>query len=138
MIRDIMDSVAEYSRLETRMLIQIYEQDPEIPLFALSERTSEQIFALQDEIRDRLPEILEDRELVWGALARYIPAVLVEKLGREAIEELLGAGELAAYRNAILTKKLASMAFYRFGLHWDAYRQSFRDDPMAALHRAME
>jgi glutamate dehydrogenase len=120
------------------MLIQIHEQDPDIPLFSLSERTSEQIFALQDEIRDRLPEILEDRELVWGALARYIPAVLVEKLGREAIEELLGAGELAAYRDAILTKKLASMAFYRFGLDWDAYRQSFRDDPMAALHRAME
>ncbi|MFP4033128.1 MAG: NAD-glutamate dehydrogenase domain-containing protein [Desulfococcaceae bacterium] len=138
MIRDIMDLVAEYSRLETRMLIQIHEQDPEIPLFALSERTSEQIFALQDEIRDRLAEILEDRELVWGALTRYIPAVLVEKLGREPIEELLGAGELAAYRDAILTKKLASMAFYRFGLDWDAYRQTFRDDPMEALHRAME
>lgn len=137
LIRDIMDLVAAYSRLECKMLIQIYEKNPDTPLFTLSEQTSEHIFALQDKIQVNLEKILKDKELVWKTLAHYIPAVLVEKLGRKAIEYLLNAEELTAYRNAIIFKKLASMAFYNFGLDWAAYCRSFQKDPIRALHRAL-
>jgi glutamate dehydrogenase len=137
LIRDIMDLIAAYSRLETKMLIQLHEKNPEIPLFALSELTSEQIFALQDEIQKHLEGVIEDQELVWKTMTQYIPSILVEKLGRKAITDLLSTEELTAYRNAVITKKLASMALYRFGLDWEAYLRSFRKDPIKALHQAV-
>ena len=46
LIRDIIDLVAKYAALETKMLIRIHEANPSEPLFALSEKTSEQIFGL--------------------------------------------------------------------------------------------
>lgn len=137
LIRDIMALVDTYSRLETKMLIQLYDRNPDIPLFDLSEKTSEQIFALQDKIQEKLDVVLEDRELVWKTLQRYIPGVLVKKLGRRAIMDLLDTAELKAYRNAIITKKLASMAFYSFGLDWEAYLESFEKDAVASLHKAV-
>jgi glutamate dehydrogenase len=137
LIKDIMDLVAKYSRLETGMLVRIHEQDPETPLFALSEQTSERIFALQDEIRANLNAVLQDRDLVWKTMLHYIPSILVEKLGRETVETLLGEEELEAYRNAIITKKMASLAFYKFGLDWEAYRGSFRKDSMEALRQVV-
>jgi glutamate dehydrogenase len=35
--------------------------------------------------------------------------------------DTLDADELQPYRDAILTKKLSSMAFYRFGADWQAF-----------------
>ncbi|MDY0223469.1 MAG: hypothetical protein RBR67_20285 [Desulfobacterium sp.] len=40
--------VDEYATEETVMLIRLHEADRSIPLFILSEQTSEQIFAFQD------------------------------------------------------------------------------------------
>jgi len=137
LIKDIMDLVAKYSRLETKVLIEIHEQNPKTPLFALSERTSEQIFGLQEEIQADLNAVLEDRDLVWKTLLHYIPPILVEQLGRETIETLLNDKELEAYRNAIITKKLASLAFYKFGLDWEDYFSSFRKDSMGSLRRVV-
>ena len=125
LIRDIMSLVATYSRLETKILIQIHEKNPEVPLFDLSEKTSEQIFALQDRIRAGLDRVLEERDLVWKTLEHYIPQVLVNKLGRRSIMDLMFSDELSAYRDAIITKKLASMAFYKHGLSWADYLKSF-------------
>jgi glutamate dehydrogenase len=123
--------------LETGMLIRIHEQEPKTPLFALSERTSEQIFGHQDEIQADLNAVLEDRDLVWKTMLHYIPPILVEQLGRETIETLLHDEELEAYRNAIITKKLASLAFYKFGLDWEGYHGSFKKDPIGVLHRVV-
>ncbi|BBO75991.1 hypothetical protein DSCW_34080 [Desulfosarcina widdelii] len=135
LIGDIMDLVAKYSRLETSMLIQIHEQNPVTPLFALSEKTSERIFALQNEIQANLDCILKDQDLVWETLLHYIPSILIEKLGRKTIEMLLSDSELGAYRNAVISKKLASMAFYKFGIEWEDYLRCFQKDMMGSLHR---
>ncbi len=103
------------------MLIRIHEADPSVPLFDLSEKTSEQIFALQRICEQNIAVILKDKALVWKVLENYIPAILIKRLGREAIMNTLNAEELQPYRDAILTKKLSSMAFYRFGADWKAF-----------------
>ncbi|MFO7712821.1 NAD-glutamate dehydrogenase domain-containing protein [Desulfosarcina sp.] len=121
LIRDIMTLVDKYARAETEMLIQIHAADPSVPLFDLSERTSEQIFALQRICEQNITTILKDKDLVWKVLENYIPAVLIKRLGRDAIMNTLDAEELKPYRDAILTKKLSSMAFYRFGTDWNVF-----------------
>ncbi|PIE57003.1 MAG: NADP-specific glutamate dehydrogenase GdhA [Desulfobulbus propionicus] len=128
LIRDIITSVEEYARAETAMLLTLHKRDPKVPLFELSELTSEQIFSLQALAEQRLDEFLGDPELVWQVLVRYIPPVLVRVLGREKILALLSSPELMSYRNAILTKKLAAMAFYRFGMEWEQLVEEFTDD----------
>ena len=45
----------------------------------------------------------------------------------------LAAGELQPYRDAILTKKLASMAFFRFGHDWEAFLARAGADLIPAL-----
>ena len=52
-------------------LLQLHDADPTVPLFELSERTSEQIFALQDILVGRLDKILADEELVWLVMTHY-------------------------------------------------------------------
>lgn len=128
LIRDIMALVETHGRAETGMLIRIHEADPSVPLFELSEQTSEQIFALQAVFEERIADILADKELTWGILEAYIPSILVRRLGSEKITAILNAPALAAYRDAILTKKLASMAFYRHGIDWQAFRQKVDAD----------
>ncbi len=121
LIRDIMNLVNKYSSMETDILLRQHDRNPQIPLFDLSESSSEKIFALQDELEARLAEIVEDQELLWQVLHSYIPPTLVRKLGRETILGILDSPELQNYRNAILGKKIASMAYYRFGLEWQSY-----------------
>ncbi|MFO7751832.1 MAG: NAD-glutamate dehydrogenase [Desulfobacteraceae bacterium] len=138
MIRDIMTLVDKYSRAETDMLIRIHEANPETQLFDLSEKTSEQIFSLQNTLVKNMEKILKDTDLVKQVLTHYIPPVLIRQLGIDSIMETLNQPELAAYRDAIITKKLASMAFYRFGLGWDEYLDMLKKDFSGALHKIME
>ena len=121
LIRDIMMLVDRYARAETEMLIRIHEADPSVPLFDLSEKTSEQIFALQRICEQNISVILKDKSLVWKVLENYIPAILIKRLGKESIINTLNSGELQPYRDAIVTKKLSSMAFYRFGSDWNVF-----------------
>jgi glutamate dehydrogenase len=138
MIRDIMTLVDKYAGIETDMLIRIHEANPEIPLFDLSEKTSDQIFSLQDILVKHIDTILGDTELVKQVMSHYIPPVLVSRLGMDSIMETLNRTELSAYRNAIVTKKLASMAFYRFGLEWEKYLERVQQNLSGALHEIME
>ncbi len=128
LIRDIMMQVSHYAGAETDMLIKIHEQDPDIPLFVLSEKTSEQIFTFQTVVGENLESLLADEDLLWQVLETYIPGVLVKTLGREAILKILNSEQLTAYRNAIITKKLSSIAFYQHGLDWDAYMDGAQSD----------
>ncbi len=121
LIRDIMTLVDNNARAETSMLIQIHETDPAVPLFVLSEQTSEAIFSLQLLFEARIEQLLEDEDTVWHVMENYIPAIIIKKIGRKGIMDLLNSDALQAYRNAIITKKLSSMAFYRFGLSWEAF-----------------
>ncbi|MCP4337580.1 MAG: NADP-specific glutamate dehydrogenase GdhA, partial [Desulfobulbaceae bacterium] len=138
LIKDIIHLVDHYSQLETDLLLKIYDADPSVPLFDLSERTSEQIFALQDNLVERLDEILADEELVWLVMEHYIPSVLISKLGRDAIMTIFNSPELQAYRDAIVAKKLASMAFYRFGQNWESYLKKLNKDFSASLYKALQ
>ena len=121
LVRDIMGLVGRYAALETRLLLKLHQGPGQPHLFDLSEQSSERIFAFQDDLTTQLPVILADGDLVWQVLEHYVPEVLRQKLGRERILTLLAAAELQPYRDAILTKKLASMAFYRFGHDWEAF-----------------
>jgi glutamate dehydrogenase len=128
LIRDIMTLVGTYASAETDMLIRIHEQDPSVPLFVLSEKTSEQIFAFQAVVADHLREVLADERLLWNTLEAYAPSTLVKRLGRDAILKIMNSEELTAYRDAIITKKLAATAFYQNGLDWDAYVAKAKSD----------
>ncbi|MBF0202344.1 MAG: NAD-glutamate dehydrogenase [Desulfamplus sp.] len=135
--RDIMVLVSRYASEETGMLIKIHEADS-IPLFELSEKTSERIFALQAVCEENLPQILEDGELVWKIMENYIPGILITKLGREAIMKTLNSDEIRYYRDAIITKKLSSMAFYKYGLGWDMFMESVDKDFFGAIATVFE
>ncbi len=132
--KNILQLVDRYACMETGLLLRLYDADPSVPLFELSEITSEQIFSLQDQLELGLEEILADDELVWKVMVHYIPSVLREKLGQTSIMEILNAKQLQPYRNAIITKKLASMAFYRFGQRWDEYLGEIKTTMLPALH----
>ena len=137
LIGNVLSLVDTYARAETSMLLKLHEADPSAPLFVLSEQTSEQIFALQDLFQTRIAGILADEELVWRILLHYIPGVLIRQLGREAILGILHTPELTPYRDAILTKKLASMAFYAFGDRWTEFLAGIEADFAAAAGRIL-
>jgi glutamate dehydrogenase len=128
LIRDILTLVNTHAVAETDMLIRIHEKDPNVPLFVLSEKTSEQIFAFQKIVGEHLQTILTDESLLWQILDAYIPGILIKNMGRETILRIMNSEELSAYRNAIITKKLAAMAFYQNGLDWDAYVDAAKSD----------
>ncbi len=128
LIRDIMMQVLNYAGAETDMLIKIHEKDPSIPLFVLSEKTSEQIFAFQRVVGENLDNVLADEKLLWQVLETYIPGILIKTLGQDTILQILNSEKLVAYRNAILTKKLSSVAFYKNGLDWDQYMDGAQSD----------
>ena len=138
LVRNILDMVAEYARLETELLLKWREQDPSWPLFELSRLASEHIFSFQHSLFQRLPEILANEGLVERVLSLYVPMILQEKLGLPFIRATLGTAELSVYRDAIITKKLASMAFYRYGLQWQSYLEEVEKEPIAALLKAVE
>lgn len=136
--KDIIRLVARYAAMETDLLLQLYDADPTVPLFDLSEKTSEQIFSLQDNLVERFDEILAEEDLVWLVMIHYIPSVLIEKLGRDAIMAIFDSPELQPYRNAIVTKKLASMAFYRFGQTWEKYLKELEKNFPSPLYKALQ
>jgi glutamate dehydrogenase len=138
LIKDIIHLVTSYASIETDLLLQIYDADPTVPLFDLSEKTSEQIFSLQDRLVEQLDKILADENLVWLVMEHYIPSVLISKLGRGAVMAIFNSQELQAYRDAIVTKKLASMAFYRFGQNWESYLKKLKSDFTKSLYQAVQ
>ena len=135
LIKDIIMLVEKYSADETGMLIKIHESDTSVPLFELSETTSEYIYSLQAVFEEKLDEILNDKKLVWKILEHYIPKTIVKKLGKKSIIDTLNSKELNAYRNAIITKKLSSMAFYKFGLHWNKFIKELDKDFTGTINK---
>ena len=138
LIRDIMTQVLNYAGAEADMLIKIHKNDPSIPLFMLSEKTSEQIFAFQRVVGENIESVLADENLMWQVLESYIPAILVKTLGRVAILQILNSENLSAYRNAILTKKLSSIAFYKNGMDWDTYMAGAQSDFLGTVNLLFE
>ena len=137
LIREIMKLIDKYVRLETDILIKLHEKDKH-PLFELSVITSEEILSLQAELDEKIAKILADKNLVWKVMEHYIPAILIKTLGKESIIKTLNSKELQAYRNAIITKKLASMAFYLNGITWKKFLQELKKDFIGTLHKVVE
>ncbi|MBI9090521.1 MAG: NAD-glutamate dehydrogenase [Desulfobacterium sp.] len=134
LIRDIMALVETYSSAETDMLIRIHKQSPDRPLFTLSDRAGEEILALQAVIQEKLNPILKQKSLVWKIMEAYVPRVLIKTLGKKKIMAIFNSDDMQVYRDAIITKKLASMAFYRFGLEWDHFLERLNADFSATLN----
>jgi glutamate dehydrogenase len=137
LIRDVMLLVEKYAGIETDMLLHIHEIDTTAPLFALSEITSEEIFILQDLLEQNLDTILKNKDLVWAVMDDYIPEVLRKKLGREHIMSILNSSEMQPYRDAILTKKIASMAFYKYFLRWQEFLEEVDKDLVKSIEKVV-
>ena len=138
LIKDMLLLVEKFACDETNMLINIHKKYPEEALFALSEKTSEQIFALQALVEERLEDVLKQKALVWKVMEAYIPAILIKTLGKKQIMDIFDSDKMHAYRDAIITKKIASMAFYRFGLEWDLFLERVKADFSGALASVVE
>jgi glutamate dehydrogenase len=138
LIRDIMDQVSAWADAETGILVRIHDRTPDVPLFVLSEKSSEQIFDFQNQVAARLAVLAADEALIWQILKAYIPPVLVRTLGQEKILQVMNAPRLLAYRNAIVTKRVAALAFYRHGLDWDAYLSGVKSDFIGSVRQLFE
>lgn len=133
--RDVLSMVNRYSCMETNLLLRLHDSNLSIPLFELSESSSEEIFRLQNRLEKSIEEILSDSSLVWEVFEQYIPNILREKLGKSTIFSLFGKENLQSYRNAIITKKLSSMAYYRFGERWGEFLREIDEELLPALHK---
>ena len=121
LIKDIMLLIEKFSSIETQMLINLHEKDSSTSLFHLSAQTSEEILALQKYLDTRINKILKNEKIIWKALESYIPSVLTDILGKDKILQTLNSDELQPYRNAIITKKLASTAYYKYYFEWNNF-----------------
>nr|WP_321402139.1 NAD-glutamate dehydrogenase domain-containing protein [uncultured Desulfobacter sp.] len=128
LIREVLERIETHAAAETKILISRCKADPNVPLCTQSERVGEEILALQEIFRARLTIILKQKILVWKILAAYIPKTLVEFMGKKRIMDTLNRDAMQAYRDAIITKKLAAMAFYRFGLEWEKFSTALKKD----------
>jgi glutamate dehydrogenase len=103
------------------------------PLYTLSVQTSERLLALQEKLYEKLEMILKRRDLVAAVMQAYIPAVLLERLGMPKVLRIFDAPEMHAYRDAMLTKKIAAMALYRHAADWDDFTSRLQRDFLGTL-----
>ncbi|MEN6301560.1 MAG: NAD-glutamate dehydrogenase domain-containing protein [Armatimonadia bacterium] len=120
LIRSVLDLIAANAVAETEVLLALHQKTG-TPLYTLSVQTSEELMALQQQLYTRLDDILAQPEVVRATIAAYVPEVLMEHLGMAKVLHVLKRPELQAYRNAILTKKIAAMALYKYAADWEAF-----------------
>ncbi len=133
LVRELLGIISANARAETELLLDLHAARPAVPLYRLSVDTSEWLLAFQEGLRTRLESILADPALVRRVVLAYVPRVLTDLLGPDCLLERLGSGDLRAYRDAILTKKLAALALYRHGVAWEGFLEAFEKAPMECL-----
>ncbi len=138
LIRDILDRVETCTREETALLLGQHRQNPGLSLSALSDRAGEEILSLQDRAREKLNALLRQKTLVWKVMEAYIPKVLIKTLGKKQIMAILNADHMQEYRDAVITKKLASMAFYKFGMEWETFQEKLDQDFSKTMAQALK
>ncbi|MBM4086633.1 MAG: NADP-specific glutamate dehydrogenase GdhA, partial [Planctomycetes bacterium] len=136
LIREVFDLIAQNATAETRMLLALH-QTTQTPLYKLSVQTSEQLFALQARLYERLDLLLKRRDLVSAVLEAYIPSVLLDRLGMPKVLRILNAPDLGSYRDAILTKRLSALALYRHAAEWDAFLSRLQADFLATVREVI-
>ena len=137
MIRSVLELIAQNAEAETRMLLSLHDKTG-TPLYTLSVQTSEQLLSLQQLLYRRLDDIVRHRDLVRAVIEAYVPRMLVEHLGMARVLRALNRPELQAYRDAIVTKKLASMALYRHAPDWDEFLAGLDEDFEGHLRRLLK
>lgn len=137
LIKEMMDIIADCAAVETAILIKIHEKTSE-PLFELTVKTSEQIYLFQEYLYKKLPEILKNQVLCWKVMEAYIPPVLVRILGENNIIKTMNSKDMMAYKDAIITKKLASMALYKYGIDWDSFLAKIDSDFLNTLKNVVK
>ena len=128
LISEILCLIETHAATETKILIRRCKANPDIPLFAQSDKAGEEILDLQETFRTRLNIILKQKTLVWKILTAYIPKTLVKLMGKKRITDILNTEPMQEYRDAIITKKLATTAFYRYGLEWENFMTGLEKD----------
>ncbi len=132
LVRAVLRLIARNAEAETAMLLELHSRTG-TPLYLLSRQTSERLLALQEWLDQRLPAIHRCRPLVEATLRAYIPDALLERLGMARALRVLGRPDLQAYRDAILTKRLASLALYRFAGEWEDFLGRLRANLIGEL-----
>ncbi|OGV72606.1 MAG: hypothetical protein A3K19_12450 [Lentisphaerae bacterium RIFOXYB12_FULL_65_16] len=125
---ELLNIIAANAAAETDMLLGLYEKNRAVPLFRLSVQTSEQLLALQERLYQSLDAILKNEALVARTVEAYVPKTLTRILGLPEMLRRLSTDELAAYRDAIVTKKLAALALYRHATDWDRFLKRLEKD----------
>ena len=128
----VFDLITQNAVAETRGLLALHKATGE-PLHALSIRTSLEILSLQEKLATRLEELLTDEEILHGVIRAYVPRVLLDQLGAKRILSVLERPELQPYRDAIVTKKIASMALYRHAAEWEPFQRRLEQDPAGTI-----
>ena len=137
LIREVFELIERNAVAEMRMLLALHEQTG-TPLYRLSVETSEWLFALQDRLYGQLDDLMEQRDVVEAILSAYIPPVLTDMLGMAQVLDTLSQPELSAYRDAILTKKLAALCLYKHAAEWQSFCATLEADPAAALRGVLK
>lgn len=135
-IREVFDLVTQNAVAETTMLLALHDKT-RTPLYKLSVQTSEQIFALQDRLYARMDLLLKNERIVTAVLKAYIPAAFLKRVGMPKILRIFGNPELRPYRDAILTKKIAAMALYRYAADWDNFLKRLEADFLGTIQETV-
>ena len=138
LVRELLQIIADNARAETTMLLDLQAAAPSMPLYRLSVDTSEQLLAFQARLLALKPAILADPDLVRRVVLAYVPPVLTDLLGPAQLLDRLNAPELQAYRDALVTKKLAALALYRHAAAWTAFLAGFEAAPLPTLHTLVQ
>ena len=131
-IRAVFELVESNAIAETKMLLALHAKTG-TPLYRLSVQTSDYLYALQDKLYAQMDAILRRKDIVAGALTAYIPGALLKRVGVEKAVRILSRPDLCAYRDAVLTKKLAAMALYRHAADWDDFSAKVDADLIGTL-----
>lgn len=137
MIRSILSIIDVNARREARMLTELNRQS-QTPLYVLSTVTSEQILDAQRMLYEKLPNILSKREVIDMIYTAYIPSPLLEEVGLEHVHSIFSQKSLQGYRDALLTKKIASEGLYRFYPEWNDFLKRLQSNPVETTRALFE
>jgi len=131
-IKEILRIIQQNCRTETEVLLSLHQKTG-LPLPYLSCQTSRWLLALQDHLYRNMEILLSDEELVDRILLAYIPRVLVQIVSLERIKKIFSSPDLVTYRNALITKKLASLSLYSQATRWEEFLQQLKTDFLGTL-----
>ena len=132
LVREVFGLIAGNAVAETRMLLALHEKTG-TPLYRLSVATSEQLFAMQEFLTERIAAVKRLPKVVEAVYKAYIPASLIRGIGMAKVKRVFAAPDLRAYGEALLTKKLAAMALYAHAAEWDDFTARLQKDFSSTL-----